>query len=147
MKKIIILLLAMMPLVIVANDTTQYVTDSNVEKLVDKYSAKMEAAVISIADSLKQPVEFVWKVIIKQQIVIGIIWLLFLFTVIILIILSLKLIPKENEYEEVNPALIFSLIILGLLLILSIIGTMTIGIPCILNPEYYAIQEIISFIK
>ena len=51
-----------------AQDST-LVTNTNVEKLVDKYSGKIEAAIVSLAESLQQPAEHVYKVLVKQQIV------------------------------------------------------------------------------
>jgi hypothetical protein len=35
----------------------EYVTDGNAEKLVDKYTAKINAAIVAFAEMLKQPAE------------------------------------------------------------------------------------------
>ena len=35
-----------------AQDSTQYVTNTNAEKLIDKYSAKVENAIIALAEVL-----------------------------------------------------------------------------------------------
>jgi zinc transporter ZupT len=68
MKKILILLsLFIFSINITAQDSTKYVTELNAEKLVDKYAAKFEATIISLAETLKTPAEHVYVVLIKQQ--------------------------------------------------------------------------------
>ena len=71
MKKLIFILLLLIGGLVVSaqSDSSQYVTNSNVEKLIDKYGGKLEATVISIAQTLKQPTEHVYEVLVKQQVV------------------------------------------------------------------------------
>jgi len=62
------------------------VTNSNVEKLVDKYSAKISATIVSLAESLKQPAEHVYRILVKQQVVKAITFTISLLLGIILLI-------------------------------------------------------------
>ncbi len=52
-------------------DNVELVTDSNVEKLVDKYSTKVTVAIQGLAKSLQQPAEHVYKILIRQQLLLA----------------------------------------------------------------------------
>lgn len=83
-------------------DSAQYVTNSNAEKLIDKYSEKIESTIVSLAQSLKQPAEHVYKILVKQQIVKSYIKLAHLLVEIMILIVVFKInsaLPKNGwEY-------------------------------------------------
>lgn len=132
-------------------DSTSYVTDSNVEKLVDKYSAKIEATIVSLAKKLKQPTEYVYKIMVKQQVVNSITWLiigLLCISTVFTIKFWLNRIEKE-QYDNTGwvTGLIFLCIvpsIIGILVLVIQSGTIVTGF---INPEYGAMQDIINLIK
>lgn len=129
-------------------ETSQYVTESNAEKLIDKYSAKVDAAITSLAKSLKQPAEYVYKVLVRQQLVQGYInlfaFLLFFILGVTLIILEYK-IPDTPWYDVTffNAGGIILLVIAFIALLIFIF----LGASQILNPEYHAIKEILEVFK
>ena len=132
-------------------DSTSYVTDSNVEKLVDKYSAKIEATIVSLAEQLKQPAEHVYKIMVKQQVVNSITWIiigLLCISTVFTIKFWLNRIEKEiGDATGWIMGLIFLCIIpliLGILVLVIQSGTIVTGF---INPEYGAIQDIINLIK
>lgn len=143
MKKLLLILLLFITFISYGQtDSTQYVTNSNVEKLVDKYSEKIESAIIALADKLQQPVEHVYKLIIKQQLVKGISSLTVFVMGLIITIIGIMLLLKD--YEDGGTALTM---IGGIILLIGIIWFFASGITCLFNPEYAAIKEIIKMIK
>ena len=132
-------------------DSTTYVTDSNVEKLVDKYSAKIEATIVSLAEQLKQPAEHIYKIMVKQQVVNSIAWL-----IIGLLCISTAFTRKfwlnriEKEQDD-DMGWVMGLILLcivpsmiGITVLIVQLDTIVTGF---INPEYGAIQDIINLIK
>lgn len=153
MKKLVLILLLFITFLSYGHtDSTQYVTNSNVEKLVYKYSEKIESAIVALADKLQQPVEHVYKLIIKQQLIEGISSIIVLFIGVFVMIAGIILLSKYYEnigmvskYYE-NIGMFFSL--MGLVvLVIGIIWFFASGITCLFNPEYAAIKEIINMIK
>jgi len=132
-------------------DSTSYVTDSNVEKLVDKYSAKIEATIVSLAEQLKQPAEHIYKIMVKQQVVNSIAWL-----IIGLLCISTAFTRKfwlnriEKEQDD-DMGWVMGLILLCI--VPSMIGITVLIVQSetivtgFINPEYGAIQDIINLIK
>ena len=163
MKKIILLLtfVAMTAFSFSQEDTSELVTDSNVEKLVDKYSAKLEASIISLAETLKQPAEYVYEVLIKQQYVKAyasiVPWIIFIGLLPIFISLMKKgLILKndnygnEHNYFYYNDSFTVITVVVGILTIASLIA----GAICLqyviqgfINPDFGAMQDIVNMIK
>lgn len=142
MKKLLLILLLFITFISYGQtDSTQYVTNSNVEKLVDKYSEKVEAAFVALADKLQQPVEYVYKLVVKQQYIKGISSILFLIVSIIIFYLGYKQGEKEN-WED-GPW-VLPLCLGGLAIISAIAWFFASGLACLLNPEYMAIKEIIK---
>lgn len=145
------------------NDSTsqsEYVTDSDVEKLVDKYSGKIEATLTSLAETLKQPTEHVYMILIKQQYVHATLYsLCWIFTFILIYAFS-KVYPKSRwkehssylhipEDEKFNKYATLSLIygVLSLVFLLISIFNTDVIIQGFINPEYGAIMEIIELFK
>jgi hypothetical protein len=135
------------------------VTESTVERLVDKYSGKIEATLASLAESLKQPVEFVYTVMVRQQYVKAVTHCVIILITILLLIAFYKLLKygfkpyKEdssysNFYE--NDALIAPTVILGFMAVGMFLYSI-IGMDCVIqgfiNPHYGAIKDIGELIK
>ena len=143
-------------------DVTKYVTESNVEKLVDKYSDKLEAAITSLAETLQQPAEFVYGVLIKQQYVKAyasiIPWIIFLCLLPVFISLMKRglvigrddRLGGEHNYFYFDDSHLTITIIIGIFLGASLIT----GAVCLqfiiqgfINPDYGAMQDIVNMIK
>ena len=139
-------------------DSTSYVTDSNVEKLVDKYSAKIEATIVSLAEQLKQPAEHVYKIMVKQQYIKAFEGILVLLIVILFGYLTIKYASNIEDWEygtvyENKPtysigAFYVSSISLFIAILVLLVGQYPMDIiQGFINPEYGAIQDIINLIK
>jgi hypothetical protein len=142
MKKFILFLLFSIALSGYAQDST-LVTNTDAEKLIDKYSAKIEATIISLAENLKKPAEHVYSVLIKQQVVQSWTWLIVLilmFVVLVFLWAVWYLDSGRNEWWGM-PA-IFTLIYF-----LIIPFTINVIVTGFLNPEYGALMEIANFMK
>ena len=127
-----------------AQDSTKYVTDTNTEKLIDKYSVKIENAITALAEKLQQPAEHVYKVLVKQQIVWGVGTLLGIFLGMLVILLG---IIGHNKWDWDKDFSIFLEIIGFIFLISSFILFFIYGLTGLINPEYGALKDIISIIK
>ena len=146
MKKFILLLtfVAMTTFSFAQEKTSELVTDSNVEKLIDKYSAKLEASIISLAETLKQPAEYVYGTLLKQQAVkawtnllIGVLATLIL---IIVWILWFKDKKGKDEWWGVPTFITLGYIVFWCAVMMTIVGGF-------INPDYGAMQEIVNMIK
>jgi len=143
MKKIILFLFLCISLTAYAQTDSTLVTNTTAEKLIDKYSAKVEAAIVSLAENLKQPVEHVYKILVKQQVVSAWIWLIINITVLILIIVLWRLWANDEDRGEWVQAPVI-LTVIGAVVIFASLHIIITGF---LNPEYGALQDIIMIIK
>ena len=145
MKNIILLFMLFFTIgVTYAQDSTQYVTNSNAEKLIDKYSAKVENAIIALAEKLQQPVEHVYKVLVRQQLVWGIGTLLGICIGFSFILLGIIVLNKWDWDEDIA---IFMQITGYIITVISLILFFIYGLTGLINPEYGALKDIISMIK
>ena len=102
-----------------------------------------------IAQKIGESTNFGWEVVLRQQIIYGILNLMAVLVGIIIAIITYKLWKHFSEDSNFNfqdgrtgIIVIGSIISLGL-----IIRGLVFGIPYLLNPEYYAIQFFINLIK
>lgn len=139
-------------------DSTSYVTDSNVEKLVDKYSAKIEATIVSLAEQLKQPAEHIYKIMVKQQYIKAFTGIIVLLVTILFGYLTIKYASNIENWEygtiyKNKPtyslgAFIISIVSLFVTILVLLVGQYPVDIiQGFINPEYGAIQDIINLIK
>lgn len=144
MKKLFISLTFLLCIVIIsrAQDTTSYVSNSNVEKLIDKYSKKIEASVTALAESLKQPTEHIYYILVKKQKIVGYSSLL---AILFSVLLFLAAVYLSNKDMEEGAIILF--VISVVLFITSCACFVIDGLQGLLNPEYGAIKEIVKFIK
>lgn len=110
--------------------------------------------IASLGKTLKVPAEHVYAVLVKQQVVYAISWLLCIIIVTLLLYLTIKFYKVhpglyEDEDGEINPLVVFTAIPIIALLVLwgiSIAHIDTI-VGGLINPEYGAIQDIWNFVK
>ena len=135
----------------VSTDTSQYVTNSDTEKLVDKYSAKIEATIVSLAQTLKTPAEHVYKILVKQQVVYAIeatvVQILLLIVLIILWYLYYQE-AKKNQFDsyKISGWLTTCCVFSCIFVILSVI-CVSYMVSGFVNPEYGAIKDIAKLIR
>lgn len=173
MKKIIFILMLLFSTTVFSQpidsmkvaEIKQYVTDGKAEKLIDKYLGEFKALVVSIAESLKQPVEHVYDVLIAQQkvqsysLIIGIITL-FALGIILLVITILSYRRENLLYMRAHNIKIYqrnydlddgwwiggvitSLVLIGASIIWGLADANRI-ITGFINPEYGAIKTIVD---
>lgn len=99
-----------------------------------------------MAEKLNVTLPHLWEVLIKQQYVEAI----QSFAVFGLCLIVWYLLYKSKEYirdkiDDFSPFMIMGIIILSLITIVLFDDTIT-GIGQIINPEYYAIKDIVEFI-
>ena len=102
---------------------------------------------------LGQGAEFSWAVAMKQQYVtatIGLFWAALGFIGIIGGLISLKTLTKiwdEDNVPEAKGIIIVLLVTLGALSFIPFISGSIVAIQHLVNPEWYAIKDIVSLIK
>lgn len=110
-----------------------------------KVYSDVKAGINGLAQSLKVPATHVYSVMIKQQTVGAITWLIvdiFLFLVALFFIIVWTLDKKDDRNEWWGVPVVF--IIIFLIFIFFNLSNIVGGF---VNPEYGAIKEIISFVK
>lgn len=144
MKKISLLLIVLMisALSSFAQQDSGYVTGTDTEKLIDKYSSKLEAGMTALAKTLEQPAEHIYTLLVKQQRVKAKAWLFVLIalatcTLLMWVILVLSV---DQDWIAIPTILtIICFIVIG--------SAMTTILTGFYNPEYGAIKEIARFLK
>ncbi|MCK9416477.1 hypothetical protein M0Q97_07455 [Candidatus Dojkabacteria bacterium] len=135
---------------IFAEADSGYVTNTNIEKLIDKYGSKVSAAIVAIAKELKQPVEHVYVILVRQQIVKSIANLFLIIVTIVISYISIKSMTNPKaEWESGNVYSIGGVLLAILSVIILIISLFHFNemITGFVNPEYGALSDIIGFIK
>ena len=144
MKRIIVLLIAIsFGLHSMAQDTLPHKDSLTMLKVY----GDIKAGVIGMAKALKAPVEHVYAIIVRQQLVNSITLIVVLLAGLGFLLFTYKKISTVDELSE------------GQILITVVTGTagfimMLIGLFCIddiitgfVNPEYGALKDIINFVK
>lgn len=116
-------------------------TIQEVERVVDKYSEKVGDWLTMVAEKLEVPAEEVWKIMITQQYVFAITHSIIIFLLIFIGILVWFVTPEDVLECIWGLPLCFNLVTL-----IYIIAIAYDVIGCYVNPEYYAIQDILVFI-
>lgn len=122
------------------NETVIYIADQ-VKEVIGAISEKL-----GIATGM------LWPILVKQQVICG--WqfiiasLILVLLVIFLSILIWKMIKKENEeYERIAEFGSIPYFLIPILIFTISVPLLMSGIGHIINPEYYAITDIINAIK
>ena len=125
-------------------DTVQYVTNTDTEKLIDKYSSKIEASIVALAENLKQPAEHIYGVLVKQQVVKA--WTLliaiifgFIITVAFWVIWMLDKTDKDEWWGLP--------VFISIAFFVLLACTLPMVFSGMINPEYGAMKEIAQFFK
>lgn len=128
----------------------EYVTNSNLEKVEDKYTEKIESAIISLAETLKTPVEHVYNVLIKQQFIRSITLTAVLVLYLILLIIGVKMgfhskvdCCDGNIYSIAG---VFAFLASFLAFLVMLLGSIPTIVTGFINPEYGALKEILKFL-
>lgn len=121
-------------------DTT-LTTTNEVERLIDKYSAKVEASITSLAETLQQPAEKIYTTLVKQQVVKAYGWIM---TTIIGLLMSLLGFwgIQTARSEQIEVLGIIIVILFGAMFLVGLLGFFTDGLSGLFNPEYGALMEI-----
>lgn len=124
------------------------VTNTNTEKLIDKYSEKITASVAAFSEKLKQPAEHIYKVLVKQQVVKACSTLSILLIGILLCSLAIYG-GIKSEWEDPEFYSLFCIFggLIGVVAVLYGVVNFTDILQGFINPEYGAMQDIISIFK
>jgi hypothetical protein len=125
-------------------DSAKYVTNSNVEKLADKYIDKISTSLATLAQGLKQPADHVYKILIRQEMVWGISSLMFLIVSFTSMIFVFK-IGNKDDWDNIAIKAWCTISIMSFTV--ALIWFLVSGMGSLFNPEYGAIQSIISVFK
>lgn len=120
------------------------------QELADKYLGKTTEYIDQFAAKLGTTSEYAFEILVKQQIAAGISGIVF-FTVVMIIstigtIISTKMHLKLKERYDYCDGWLAGIII-GLVIVLLALAGILYNVRLIMNPEYYAIQDIVNFIK
>lgn len=121
---------------------------TNTEQIVDKYIERVGDAVAALASQIKVPAEHVYGVLVKQGKVIGISSLCaWVFSVLLLVISSaIYRTNKINHPHDDNDWYIACVVTSVVLVIFSSVTFFVTGLPCLINPEYHAIKDILRIV-
>ena len=162
MKRLLFMAMIVMMSISTYAQKDSLVTNTNAEKLVDKYLAKVETLVTGLAAKLQVPAEHIYKVIVKQQLV-NSLSMLFILIVTMLPALSVKwwfrkhlevqdaYKQKHNSYySDVTTGYEWGGYVIGIIMpcisfviFLSWFSNIMTGI---FNPEYGALKSITSML-
>lgn len=120
------------------------------ERLIDKYSDKLVTATQSLAKTLEVPATHVYQVLVKQQVVRAIIWLIVDLIVLIIwgaFLIPFIKIPDKSNITQAQEDIVIPFIVSSIILVIFLVCNLTIIISGFVNPEYEAIKEIVGFIK
>lgn len=141
MKKLLFLLLLIIPLQMIAQDTTKLTTREIYNDVKDGFS--------KLVSNLEGPAKHTYEVYVRKQAIeagssIGVL----LFAIILGTILALGC-WKPSNFEDGNLHAVF--VVFGIVMLSTGFLILTVSFPNligkVLNPEYYAIQEIIENLK
>ncbi|BCO16248.1 putative membrane protein_gp195 [Bacillus phage vB_BceM_WH1] len=122
------------------------------QDLADKYLDKAGKYIDQFAAKLGTTSEYIFEILVKQQIAAGISGIIFFAVLLIISLVSIKLGVKwfkmdsrRGDWDYQYMAMWASII--GLVVLLLSLAGIGYNIRLIINPEYYAIQDIVNFIK
>lgn len=138
-----------------AQDTIPPPYETQAERIIDKYTAKASAAVVSLAEALKVPAEHVYRVLVRQYIIEGAVGVFSWFMLTAVIVFGTNSLIKHGyDHDEESKEVIaiiatFALAILFIpWLVLTFDGdNLMTSVTSLINPEYRVIQDITSIFK
>ena len=121
---------------------------------VDGYTEKIGSAISELANQLGVAREYVFQLLVRQQITDAIVELLLFGALIgLIVLLIIKGLPKAREFDDrVNDeffivTLLSVVAVLSFILLLQSIFVVPDAIKQLINPEYYAIKEAFKLIE
>ena len=99
-----------------------------------------------LGDQIGEGAEYFWPIIVRQQWIEVVSWLLFPLVVIGTWLVINKMTDKIQDNEAKTGAKI-AVHLLGTLALLIFIGIFCTYLPQLFNPEYYAMKEVLDIIK
>ena len=158
MKKVLTLLLICLPLLSIAQDTTKNIVQKQITTIDTSSTFKqiysdVKSGIVAIASALKIGAEHVYEVLVRQQVVNAIVYVLCAIFSFLFGMIGYKESGKiefddDNNPKEVRPLVVtvgfvFISVVLGSVFLFHL-DNITMGF---INPEYGAIKEIIDFAK
>lgn len=129
----------------------------NSDSLLTHIENLTRESLAAIGKGLDKGADFIWPILVRQQITEGIAYLALVLFFIISIFVYAKIEPWakqkcKNENHLNGDSCIYGAIrmtglVFSIISVILIIGFLTCGIMQILNPEYYALQEILTQIS
>ncbi len=151
MKKIILLTMAILSINSVTASVDSTLKSIDTASVTNKIYNDVKSGIVGLASGLKVGAEHVYEILVKQQIVNSGIYCTLLFFGLILIYNYLKRYNTEKWTESGDPTFLgiirFFQLILGAILFIISIFNIDVILTGIINPEYGAIKEILTFIK
>lgn len=142
-------LIFMVNLAFAQTDTVS--TTDEVFKIIDGVTERVSAGVAALSKSLEVPAKHVYRVMVKQQIVTSITWLIVLVVGLFGLSTGISLWNTGTEKSRDSDAVenIMGGIMIAVSIIMTIFGILNIEtiVSGIVNPEYNAIIEIMNFLK
>jgi len=137
---------------VVDNVVTNTAVVSETERIIDKYSSKVTEVIKGLATALEVPAEFVYEVLVKQQLVNSITYTIVILLLLITPLLYIKSYYKWVDKNDKDSGILWFLwvistiipLIAGSIMFLTDIGSIVMGF---VNPDYGAIKDIIEVIK
>ena len=119
------------------------------EKALETLFTELNKIGVEVTNGVKGLTEYAYPILVKQHAMQGylmLVALLFVVSVATILLITGKLIEKSDLDWDEEGAYILSIVAYVIAFIVAIIF-ITVGLPRIINPEYYAIQEIINTIR
>lgn len=132
------------------SDTTKVVPDTAKVTLAQVYGDAKEA-LSGLGQALKVGSEHVYGILVKQQIVRSIVWLVLLVVFSITTVLSTKLLiycaKSDEDYSDVlGPFSLFACVA-SIIILIACICQVDVIVTGFINPQYGALKDIMDFIN
>jgi hypothetical protein len=128
-------------------------TITETERIIDKYSDKIGAFLESTAEALKVPVAHVYEILVRQAIAEAITYTIVGILGIISMFICIKFLVKEEEIKrDTYDFPLYGIVgggigIAGLMFLVVFAFSINNIVTGFVNPEYYAIHEILDILK
>ena len=123
-----------------------------VDKTLDKMTTSVTTVVTTLSDAVKQVAPEVWRIMIRQQYAIALSFLLPLLLVIAALFYARKKLTDWKKTHECyhDCACLMPVVawwVVAAIILIIVYTSVVDNIPRVINPEYFAIKELVSFVK
>lgn len=134
------------------NEVTEIIDEQEVKPLMHKMYDDIKEALVGLSGALKVGTEHVYKVLVKQQMVNSVMYIILGLISIFLLNNFIKAYKSDEEWADFDNPTGIGVIrvlqaILGLVLCFMSLINIDLIMTGLINPEYGAMKEIISWIK